>query len=256
MKNIVSCRPTCYDLSLPEALAELKKLGIDYAEINIPENEDYEGIAKIAAEAGVAISTLGCSLLVGDSENQAFVERSVEGAALIGVELIFLAVSLVGDATYEQGIEELKRIGAIAAEKNVKFSIETHVPYGYNATEALKTLELVDSPGIGYNFDTANIYYYNEKGIDTVEELGKASHIVTSVHLKESLCGEPKSFDFPVFGAGIVDFPEVFRILGGRGFRGPYTMELEGPLVDGLSTRERSSKVKACLDYLKSIGAV
>ena len=78
---------------------------------------------------------------------------------------------------------------------------------------------------------------------------------VVSVHLKESARGEPLSFDFPALGEGIVDFPEVFRLLGERGFRGPYTMELEGPLVDGLPTDERSARIKVCLDYLARIGA-
>ena len=72
--------------------------------------------------------------------------------------------------------------------------------------------------------------------------------------MKESAKGEPKSLDFPILGTGIVDFPEVFRILRENDFYGPYTMELEGPLVNGLSTIERTRKVRACLDYLKSIG--
>ncbi|GAG25106.1 unnamed protein product, partial [marine sediment metagenome] len=79
---------------------------------------------------------------------------------------------------------------------------------------------------------------------------------VASVHLKESAKGEPEDDDFPVLGTGIVDFPEVFRVLGERGFTGPYTLELEGPLVAGLPVEERTGKVKACVDYLKSIGAM
>ncbi len=116
-------------------------------------------------------------------------------------------------------------------------------------------MKAVNSRGIGYNYDTANVYYYNPKGINGVEELKKALPYVTSVHLKESAKGEPESFDFPALGEGIVDFPEIFRLLGARGFRGPYTMELEGPLVSGLPLAEQVEKVKSCLDYLKRIGA-
>ena len=106
-----------------------------------------------------------------------------------------------------------------------------------------------------YGF-VANIYFYNPEGIDTVEELKKVLPYVTSVHLKESAKGEPRSFDFPVLGTGIVDFPEVFRLLGEHGFAGPYTLELEGPLVNGLPVPERIQKVEACLEYLKEIGAL
>ena len=112
----------------------------------------------------------------------------------------------------------------------------------------------MSSPGLGYNFDTANIYYYNPKGIDTIEELSKVLDSVTSVHIKDSAKGEPESFDFPVLGQGIVDFPEVFRILGERNFTGPYTLELEGPAISGLPVEERTGKVRACLDYLRCIG--
>jgi sugar phosphate isomerase/epimerase len=115
-------------------------------------------------------------------------------------------------------------------------------------------MELVGSPGVGYNYDTANVFYYNPKGVDGLAELRKAAKYVTSVHLKESAKGEPETFDFPVLGTGIVKFSDVFRILEENGFHGPCTLELEGPLVDGLPVPERSKKVKACLDYLRSIG--
>jgi len=106
---------------------------------------------------------------------------------------------------------------------------------------------------LGYNFDTANIYYYNE-GTDSVTELAKALEHVASVHLKDT-DGLPKSLNFPVLGQGVVDFPEVFRLLGERGFTGPYTLELEGDLMTGKDLAARHQIVVACMDYLRSIGA-
>ncbi len=255
MKNIIACRPGCYDLPLPEAMAALKGIGIDNVELNAPNDNDYDRLAGLAADAGMKISSLGASLNVDHPEQIAALERIIEGAAHIGTRIIFLAAG-VEKSTYEEGLEVLKELAEKARQARVVLSVETHVPFGHNGDVARRTVETVNSKGLGHNFDTANIYYYNPKGIDAVEELKKILPHVTSVHLKESAKGEPKSSDFPILGEGVVDFPEVFRLLGNRGFTGPYTLELEGPLVSGLPVQERTEKVKACLDYLRQIGAM
>ncbi len=254
MKHTIACRPGCYDLPLPEALKELKRAGVNNAEINAPADGDYAALAKYAADAGVQITTLSSDTQLDDAEQVARLERAIAGAKSLGVSVIFLAAALKS-ASYEQGVEILKGLAAKAAQAGVTLSLETHPPFAANAVLAQKTVEAVNSKGLGYNYDTANIYYYNAKGIDTVSELKKALPYIRSVHLKESAKGEPFTFDFPVFGAGIVDFAEVFRVLDAHGYTGPYTMELEGPLVDGQPTQERTAKIKACLDYLKKIGA-
>ncbi len=256
MPNVIACRPGCYKLPLEESMKLLGGLGIEGVEPNSPQDDDYEALARMAENAGVRITTLACSgIHLDNPEHVARLERVIDGAAQIGTGVIFLS-SKVKEGTPEDGIPVLKALGDKAADVEVVLSLETHPPYGKSGDEARKTIEAVASDGVGYNFDTANIYYYNEPGIDTVKELKKALDLVTSVHLKESAKGEPKSMDFPVLGTGIVDFPQVFDLLGERDFVGPYTLELEGPLVDGFSTEERTEKVKACVDYLKSIGAM
>jgi sugar phosphate isomerase/epimerase len=253
MKKIFACRPGCYDLPLAEALKELKKAGLDYAEVNLPEDDDYESLFKAADEAGITVSSLGYTFTLDDEAGAKKLSKAICEAGKNGVKVIFLAVCQ-GKISYEEGIEILKKFAGEAADAGVVLSVETHVPFGHNGEAALKTMQAVNSPGIGHNFDTANIYYYNPRGIDTVEELKKTVDYVSSVHLKESAKGEPETFDFPVFGEGIVDFPEVFRILDAKGFNGPYTLELEGPLVNGLPVEERTAKVKACMNYLKDKG--
>jgi sugar phosphate isomerase/epimerase len=256
MSNVIACRPGCYGVPLDEAMKLLAELGVEGVEAGAPKDGDYQALAEMAEDAGVKITTIASSgVHLDDPEHVAKLEQVIDGAAQIGTKIIFLS-SKVKDGSAEDGYPVLKDLGDKAAAKGVVLSLETHPPYGMNGDEARKTLEAIGSDGVGYNFDTANIYYYNEPGIDTVEELKKALDLVTSVHLKESAKGEPKSMDFPILGTGIVDFPEVFRLLGERGFAGPYTMELEGPLVKGLPTEERHAKVKACVDYLRSISAL
>ncbi len=253
MKRVIACRPGCYELPLPEAMRALKETGINAVEIDPPKNDDYDGLASLANDLGMKITSFGTGTQVDDPEQVATLEGVIAGAAHIGTRIIFLSASLK-KASFEEGIEALKIIAEKARQAGVILSMETHPPFGLNGDTARKVIEAVDSDGLGFNFDTANIYYYNPKGVDTVEELKKVLPYVTSVHLKESAKGEPRSFDFPVFGEGIVNFPEVFRLLDKQGFTGPYTMELEGPLVSGLPTTERTAKIKACLDYLERIG--
>jgi len=254
-KNIIACRPGVYDLPLPEALKELKSAGIENAEVPVPSDGDFAKIAGAADAAGVGISTLSCNMTVDKPETAEMVEKAVDGAREIGVKIIFLSATSKG-MSYDDGLPILKRLAAKAAGAGVVLSLETHVPYCHNGDVAKKTMELVDSPGVGHNFDTANVYFYNPRGTDAAEELKKVLPYVTSVHLKDSGKGEPESWDFPVLGTGVVDFPEIFRLLGERGFTGPYTMEIEGPLVDGLPTEERTAKVAACVEHLRNIGAM
>ena len=251
--NIIACRPECYDLPLREAVEQIKCAGIENVEVRVPRDMAYDEAARICADVGVTITTLATGGALDVPEDLAALERTIAGAAAIGIPIIFLAASM-REGSYEDGLPLLKTLARQAHEVGVILSIETHVPFAHNGDRARATMEAVGVPGIGYNFDTANIYYYNPKGTDGVAELRKALPFVTSVHLKESGHGEPEAFDFPVLGEGIVDFPEVFRLLGGRGFVGPYTLELEGPLMNGRPAEERTELVRQCLAYLKAIG--
>ena len=255
MKHIIACRPGCYDLPLPEALIELKKAGLDHVELTTPLDNDFVALSKITAAADMKISSLSLDAQLDNPEQLARLKSAIAGAAQLQVKIIFLAAALK-QASYETGIELLAGVAERARQAGVVLSLETHPPFAHNAAMARRTVEAVHSAGLRYNFDTANIYYYNPRGIDTVEELKQSLPYIASVHLKESAKGEPLSFNFPVFGEGIVNFPEVFKILDAHGYSGPFTMELEGPLVDGLPTHERTQKVMACVNYLRQIGAL
>jgi sugar phosphate isomerase/epimerase len=253
--NTIACRPGCISLPLPEALKALKQIGIHHAEINAPEDGDYDALLETARNAEITISTLSVVASVVDEAGISAIESAIRGGAKIGTDVIFLAAS-APDGGYDPGISSLQQLGSKAADAGIILSLETHEPFGHNGDVARRTVEAVNSPGVRWNYDCANIHYYNEQGINTVDELVKALPYVASVHLKESAKGEPRSFDFPALGQGVVDFPEIFRLLAGRGFHGPYAMELEGPLVDGLPPDQQVAKVKACVDYLSSIGVL
>src|SRR5207302_1865217 len=101
-----------------------------------------------------------------------------------------------------------------------------HPDLAHNGEVALGTMRAIDHPNVRINYDTGNVYYYNE-GVDGVAELRKILEYVGAVHLKDT-SGGYRAWNFPALGQGVVNFPEIFRLLNGRGFYGPFTMELEG----------------------------
>jgi sugar phosphate isomerase/epimerase len=110
-----------------------------------------------------------------------------------------------------EGIKSLQDLGSRAADAGVILSLEAHEPFGHNGDVVRRTVEAVNPPGVRWNYDSAHIYYDNESGIHTVAELRKALPCITSVHLKESAKGEPRSFDFPVLGEGMRRLPRLHR---------------------------------------------
>lgn len=102
------------------------------------------------------------------------------------------------------------------------------------------------------NFDTANIYFYNE-GVTSAGELQKVLPWVEGVHLKDTM-GGLKEHNFSPLGRGRVDFPAVVRMLNDRAFFGPFTMELEGKARVGLTREQTLQQVEDSVRYLRSTG--
>ena len=57
-------------------------------------------------------------------------------------------------------------------------------------------------------------------------------------------------------GQGVVDFAGVFAVLNGRGFTGPFTIELEGHLATSPDPEEQEAHVRACVEHLRGLGLV
>ena len=252
MANLIACRIGVYH-GCDNPYEMLAKAGIAGAEAPPPGDGDYEAMRSAAEKAGVSISSLATGIALADEDNLSKFDRVIEGAGSIGTKIIF--VSVKGSDEIERSVlfDRWRRTADKAAQHGVTISVETHEPFGHNSDVAVQTMQELDHPNVGMNFDTANIYYYNHD-VDAVEELKKEIDYVVSLHLKDTAGGYHDP-NFPVLGQGVVDFPEVFRILGEKGFSGPYTMELEGPLTSGKSIEERHAAVVACMDYLRSIGA-
>jgi inosose dehydratase len=132
--------------------------------------------------------------------------------------------------------------------------LETHPNLSTNGQVSRRTMLAVGHPNVRINYDTANIYFYNE-GLDTLAELNHCVDFVAGMHLKDSK-GLYRTFDFPVLGQGIVDFPRVFETLRERDFRGPCTMELEVAHDVPIDEAATKARVEESVAYLRRIGAM
>ncbi len=253
MGNIISCRTGVFN-TLAAAFENFPKAGVFHAEAPPAPGGDYPAMAELARSHGVTIATIGTHVVLDSEATAAALQPVIDGAQSIQVPKVFVSAQAAATVPWEMIIARLRQAAEYAWQRNVTLCMETHPPFGANGDLARKTLTSVGHPGLRFNFDTANIYYYNE-GANTVTELEKVADLVASVHLKDT-DGGFKSPIFPPIGTGVVDFRGVFRILDKIGFTGPYTLEIEGENVSKLDAVGRQDFLRACVDYLRQVGAM
>lgn len=249
----ISCRTSMFG-NLDTAFQNFPLAGVFLAECPPAPQGDYPVMAAKAKANGVTIASLSTGLHLDTDEQAAAFLPLIEGAAQIGVPRIFASCKASSAELFEPALARLGELARKAAAKGVAICMETHPPFAENGDKGRLVIERIASPGLRFNFDTANIYYYNE-GCDAVAEVRKIADLVGSVHLKDT-DGGYKSPNFPPVGQGIVDFPAIFAVLEGSGFQGPYTFEIEGAHVDKLDPAGRLQFLKDCMAYLQRIGVV
>jgi len=253
MSHLISCRTSVYGQP-EEAFQLMPEAGITCAELCGPNADTLADVQACGRRYGVEIGTIGTGVDLGKDESVTGYLTLVRAAAGLGIDKVFTSVSATGDESEVNKIAKLRALSVQAADRGVVICMETHPPFAENGSKAAAIMDAVALPSLRMNFDTANVFYYNEN-IDGVAELRKVVDRVETLHLKET-DGAYHSMDFPVLGAGVVEFSEIFAICDEAGVPGPFTLELEGPLTSGKSLDERQTAVKACMAYLRSIGAV
>ncbi len=201
----------------------------------------------------------GCNIGGGDmrtEEGLALSQRRLRFAKRwFSVPVVISGASQPTNAEERQAVvRHLRQLGETGAEQGVTVALETHKGPTQNADAMLALMSEVDHPNIRLNFDTANIVYYNP-GVDVLAELRRVVSLVRNVHLKDCR-GVPEDWYFPALGeGGAIDFRAVREILDEVGYKGAYTIEIEGiqgepePGLEGRQTR-----IKASVDHLRACG--
>ena len=168
---------------------------------------------------------------------------------------------VISDATREENIDSdqwsklvntIRHVADYAADRNVCITLEIHEGATRTGEVSLKLLESVDHSNVGVNYDTGNIYYYND-GIDPAEDIKHIAKHVMHVHLKDTTGGKGE-WQFCALGEGRVNFPQIIEVLQSVGFRGPYSLEIEGKEGEDLNRQGCLEKIEKSLDYLRQIG--
>jgi sugar phosphate isomerase/epimerase len=224
---------------------------VRYVEVPVPSREQADSLEEMLERHRLTASTLmaDCSLQAEDAAAQ--LHRTLHVANRLGTEILFASVNSKG-ITKDLAYERLRALGDEAASHGVKIAVETHPDLADNGRVARETMEAVNHPAVGINFDTANVLYYADGPTDTIQELEKVLPWVISVHLKDYSGTGPQQWAFPTLGQGHVDFRGVFARLQKQGFSGPVTLEIEGVEGETLSEEQMQERVAESVRHARS----
>jgi len=253
MPNVIACRMASYGKYQDRAWSHLPQIGIRNVEMPVPAPDQRDAVKARLADHGLTATSLQAKCDIGGADAAEVMTPQLEACAEFGARICFLSVK-AGDTERSEVWDRLRAIGDAAAKLDVTVVMETHPDLITNGDVARETMAAIDHPHVRVNFDTANIYFYNQNRT-AVDELAKVIDFVAAVHLKDTTGGY-QEWNFPTLGTGVVDFPAVFRLLGARGFTGPFTIELEG--TKGVE-RDEAGQLQYVADsvaYLRRIGGL
>jgi inosose dehydratase len=184
--------------------------------------------------------------------------KAVRAAAAIGVKHV---ISTEGDPKTEFGHqlsdaeaifsirEKLYEPLRLAADSGVKILLEPHGKYTDSIAHMERILDACDSPAVGVNLDTGNLWLGGGDPLAMIRKLGpKIEHVHWKDMPKEMEEKRGTMFGCGMalipLGTGVVDIRGVFRELRKIGFDGYTTLEIAG-----------EENVKASYAFLKSLGA-
>ncbi len=250
-RTIIACRTSSYGPYEALAYEHLASLGLRHVEILVPAPDQIEATKAALARFGLTASSLQAECDLSRPDVAEMVEAQMPAFAALGTRIMFVSAQ-AGETPRETAYARLRAAGDVAARHGVTIALETHPDLAANGDIALQTMHAVDHPNVRINFDTANVYFYNQ-GIDGVAELRKVVNYVAAVHLKDT-DGGYRSWHFPALGRGVVDFREIFATLDAAAFAGPCTLEIEGIEDETKTERLICDRIAESVGYLRSLG--
>lgn len=240
--------------SWDKRLMKIKRLGFDFFEISIDEQDDRIGrlywtdkkkeeLRRCCYDNGVAMMSMCLSghrrFPFGSSDihvrEKAFdiMDRAIEFAAATGIRVIQLAGY---DVYYEpSSADTIKRFreaicwAAGRAERmQVMLAMEImDTPFMNSMVTHLGYEAIVRSPWYRAYPDMGNLCAWSENDPDA--EFARAIGSIVAVHVKDTLPVKPGfkgQFKMVPFGDGCVDFAARFRQLEQLGYHGPFLIEM------------------------------
>jgi inosose dehydratase len=228
---------------------------LPYVVPELMDDEDIERLKEELRSFGLSTISMDGRVDLAKRKNVDRFKTRLQFASRLGIKVVLT------DATREELDERGKRVlyntitylGDFAADLGVYIALDVHGGMTRNGSECLKIMKALNHDHVRINYDTGNIYYYNQ-GIDPAEDVKQIAPYIVGVHLKDS-GGGYREWNFPALGDGKVKFPEIFKTLNAAGFYGPFTLELEGTAGQDLNRDGCQRVLVRSLDYLAKIGA-
>jgi L-ribulose-5-phosphate 3-epimerase len=216
-------------------------------QMNAHDQQQFQ--ARLAGYGLTPVSVSGHADLA-HPEGVAQFKRRIEFAAALGVSIVNTGTGHTDSVADEERFFRLMQTEVIpfAAAHQVKIALETHGGLTGTADDCLRTLQRLDSPWVGINYDPANVIYYRGARPET-DILKLAPHVI-HVHLKDQRGGQGVD-DFPPLGEGEVDFRAIVDALNEVGYRGPYSVELEVKNVAGPGEEDKLRR--RCYRFVKQL---
>lgn len=187
-------------------------------------------------------------------------KKGIEAANFLGTKVIRLVAGSFRDRDearqpqIERLSEVLKDLVEMTAVYDVVLGMENH--QDFMADEQLEIIERVGSDYLRVTLDTGNNVRLFE---DPVEVARKLAPYTVATHIKDVAAtgkGSPKNWrsfwpSVPL-GRGIIDLPEIIRILRENDYRGSLNLEID--LLDEKWTDEDKA-VAESIEYLRKIAS-
>jgi sugar phosphate isomerase/epimerase len=132
---------------------------------------------------------------------------------------------------------------------DLKLCLENHGRHSTGET-IMPIIEMLNSPLVMINYDTANAIFYGDA--DIYDDIEKCVNKIGFMHIKDK-SGLPDEWNFPALGKGYIDFPRVFGILQSYKNNCPMSIEIEFKKEGPKSLDEVHNAVKDSFDYLKNV---
>jgi len=266
--RVVAAACYCFrDFSPFVAYQSLPALGIRHVDVPVAagggyftpelmEEKDVQRLSERLASLGVTPVIVGAYCDFLNPRHVEAMRVRLDFARKLGVGVVVTDAARkieVDRDEWRKLVNRLRYVGDFAADSGVRIAVETHVGLTHSGAIALRLLQEVDHPAVGINYDTGNIFFYNDD-VDPAEEIKLVADRVFGVHLKDTRGGKGDWSGFCDLGQGRVNLPAIVAVLDAVGFRGPYCVELEAQAGEDLNREGCLAKVDRSAAYLRKIG--
>ena len=272
-RRVLAASPFCFGGFDPwVAYRYLKKAGIRYVEVPAvsqrvslrhglttfaPEAMDAEDVSAMRnhlIEMGLQPISVDAVCRVLAPRDVEALRRRIDFARDLGCTYVITDSCDEAELTQHRAeiFSNLRSLATYAANQGIRLALETHGGPTRNGRLAKEFLEEVAHPNLGCNYDTGNIFYYNDN-IDPAEDIREIADRVVHVHLKDTQGGK-EEWKFCGLGEGRVDFAKIIATLDSVGFRGPYSIEIEGIEGEDLNREACLQRLARSIEHLRKIG--